>query len=191
MVDGIHRAPGIRKAGITQGDGEFRMLIRLGRRIGPRTNSRLAIEHLQDAPGARARLGEYHYQVGDIDDRQQSLRHVVDERHHLALRKSAGIHLQTSHPQNRADGEIHHEKRRGVEHTGELSNGDGNVCLLIRRMTEALTLVTLPHKCAHHASARQALARKQADAIELLLHALEIRDAAGHHEPENTADEWH
>ena len=45
------------------------------------------------------------------------------------------------------------------------------------------------HKGAHHAHARKPLAADKRDAVELLLHLLEIRHAACHHDPEDNADE--
>ena len=82
-----------------------RQFARLGQRdrlVALIGDARLTIEHLVDARRAGARLGKDHDQVGDVHDGGERLRHVVDERHNLALRKLAHVDLDAAHPQDGA-----------------------------------------------------------------------------------------
>ena len=151
-------------------------------------NARLAIEHLVETRRAGARLGKDHDQVGDIHDGGQGLRHVVDERHDLALRELAHVDLDAAHPQDGAHAQVHHQKRDGIKNRRELAHRDGGMRLVIGCLGKTLALVILAHKGSDHAGARKPLATDECDAIELCLQLLVVRDAARHDKPKHQAD---
>ena len=168
-----------------------RQVARLGQRdrlVALVGDARLTIEHLVDTRCAGTRLGKDHDQVGDVHDGSERLRHVVDERHNLALRKLAHVDLDAAHPQDGAHAQVHHKKRDGVENRRELAHRDGSIGLVIGGLGKALALMVLAHKGANHAGARKALAADKRDAVELCLQLLVVRDTARHDKPKHQAD---
>ena len=122
IVDGIGRARAKRKARMAKAQRRDRGVdVRRGclgqcdRLVVLVGDARLAVEHLVDTRSTRARLGKDHDQVGDIHDGGQGLRHVVDERHDLALRELAHVDLDAAHPQDGAHAQVHHQKRDGIK----------------------------------------------------------------------------
>ena len=172
------RSGGVRRTRLGQGDRPIAL-------VG---NARHAVKHLVDTRRAGARLGKDHDQVGDIDDGGEGLRHVVDERHDLALRELAHVDLDAAHPQDGAHAQVHHQKRDGVEDRRELAHRDGDMRLVIGSLGKTLTLVVFAHKRTDHASARKPLATDKRDAVELCLQLLVVRDAARHDKPKHQAD---
>ena len=195
VVDGVGRTRAKGEARMAQAQRGDRSGVahraRLGqgdRLVAVVGDTRRAVKHHVDTRRAGARLGKDHDQVGDIDDGGQGLRHVVDERHDLALRELAHVDLNAAHPQDGAHAQVHHQKRNGVEDRGEPAHRDGDMRLVIGSLGKTLTLVILAHKRSNHASARKALAANEGNAVELCLQLLVVRDASGHNQPKHDAD---
>ena len=196
IAHGICRAHAKRKARMVKAQrGDRNSVTRQVARLGQRNrlvvlvgDARLAIEHLVDTRRTGARLGKDHDQVGDIHDGGQGLRHVVDERHDLALRELAHVDLDAAHPQDGAHAQVHHKKRNRVENRRELAHRDGSIGLVIGGLGKALALMVLAHKGANHAGARKPLAANERDAVELCLQLLVVRNAARHDKPKHQAD---
>ena len=196
VVDGVGGARAKGEARMAQAQrGDWSSATRQFARLGQRNrlvalvgNARHAIEHLVETRRTGARLGKDHDQVGDIHDGGQGLRHVVDERHDLALRELAHVDLDAAHPQDGAHAQVHHQKRDGVENRRELAHRDCDPRLVIGRLGKTPTFVTLAHKRPDHAGARKSLAANKRDAIELCLQLFVVRDAARHDKPKHQAD---
>ena len=195
IVDGVGRARAKGEARVAQAQRGDQSGVARRTRLGQRDrlvavvgDTRRAVEHLIDTRRAGARLGKDHNQVGHVHDRGKGLRHVVDERHDLALCEFAHVDLDTAHPQDGAHAQVHHQKRDGVENRRELADRDGDMRLVIGGLSEALALVIFAHKRANHASARKALAADKRDAVELCLQLLVVRDAVRHDKPKHQAD---
>ena len=195
IVDGVGGARTKGEARMAQAQRGNRNSVAHRARLGQRNRlvalvgyARHAIEHLVETRRTGARLGKDHDQVGDIHDGGQGLRHVVDERHDLALRELAHVDLDAAHPQDGAHAQIHHQKRDGVENRRKLAHRDCDTRLVIGRLGKTLTLVVFAHKRPDHAGTRKSLAANKRDAIELCLQLLVVRDAARHDKPKHQAD---
>ena len=195
VINGVGRARAKGEARVAQAQRGDQSGVARRTRLGQRDrlvafvgDTRRAVKHLVDARRAGARLGKDHDQVGDVDDGGEGLRHVVDERHDLALRELAHVDLDAAHPQDGAHAQVHHKKRDGVEDRRELAHRDGDMRLVIGSLGKTLTLVVFAHKRTDHASARKSLATNERDAVEPCLQLLVVRDAARHDKPENQAD---
>ena len=119
IAHGICRAHAKRKARMVKAQrrngSDIARLGQCDRLVALIGNARHAIEHLVETRRTGARLGKDHDQVGDIHDGGQGLRHVVDERHDLALRELAHVDLDAAHPQDGAHAQVHHQKRDGIK----------------------------------------------------------------------------
>ena len=192
IVDGVGSAGAKREARMAQAQrrngSDIARLRQRDRLVALVSDARHAIEHLVDTRRAGARLGKDHDQVGDVHDGGQGLRHVVDERHDLALRELAHVDLDAAHPQDGAHAQVHHKKRDGVENRRELAHRDGSIGLVVGGLRKALALVIFAHEGANHAGARKALAADKRDAVELCLQLLVVRNTARHDKPKHQAD---
>jgi len=151
-------------------------------------DGRLARQHLVDTRRTGACLGKDHHHIGHVHNREQRLGHVVHKRDHLALGKVAHVHRRAAAPQNGAHPQVHDQKGHGIKHARQLAHRDGGLRLVGSGGGETLALVLLAGERANHADAGKPFALHQANVVELCLHALKIRHALSHDQPEHHGD---
>ena len=169
---------GVREGHALQLEGTSCPVELLGVEAAPVGKRRLGVEDLADALARGRAAREDDDEVGDIDDGEQRLGHVVDEGHDLALGQLADRDAQRTRPQDGNDAQVHDEKGGGAQHCGEPSYGDGGVRLVVRRGDEALRLAALAPERADDAHTREGLAADDGDLVELCLHHAVVRHGA-------------
>ena len=147
------------------------------------------MEHLIDAGCRSARFGKDHHEICHIYDGEQRLRHVVYEGDDLALREIVHVHLDTASPQDGTNSQVHHQKRHGVERRGQAPRSNRRLRLIGSGLMKALSFVLLAYKSSHHTRARKPFTTDKRNAVEFLLHLLEIRHATRHHNPKDNTNE--
>ena len=142
------------------------------------------VEHFLDARGGRASARHHDDEVCKHHQREQNLRHIVDERADLALRERAVIDEVAAQIQNEHHAQIDKYIRDGVQKR----RNDAQYRLHFHEprvfLFEIRDLLVLHGKCADDARARKVFARDAVDFVEGALHFAVFGNRDRHDQPD-------
>ena len=153
----------------------------LAAQLDGEVHARLGVQNRLHTAGAGQRFAHLHDQVGQLDQLDQDLVHIVHQRDHVAGGHTAHVDLNAAHIQQCHDGNVDdhigqraHQGRK-VAHM-ELHSGQQVVGVL-----EAVDLVLLLVKGTHHAHTGQVLAGQAQHTVQPHLRGLVQRAGDDHH----------
>ena len=143
-------------------------------------HTRILVKHAFDAAGAGSRLRDRNDQVRELDELDQDLGHVIDERHDLALRQRAALDLPRARPDQGDDRAVDEDIGQGVHQGGNAAHKElqaRQALILLRKLRRLLGLLM---EGADDAHAAEILARAAQQAVQPGLRAAVERHGQQH-----------
>ena len=143
-------------------------------------HTRILVKHAFDAAGAGSRLRDRNDQVRELDELDQDLGHVIDERHDLSLRQRAALDLPRARPDQGDDRAVDEDVGQGVHQGGNAAHKElqtRQALILLRKLCRLLSLLMEGTDDAH---AAEILARAAQKAVQPGLRAAVERHGQQH-----------
>ena len=187
--------PGVGQAHMVEADGlAGAALVRLPGDGGGEGHARLCLQHGMDAPRAGQRLADLDDQVGQLDQLDQNLVHIVHQGDQVAGSHAAHVDLDGAGPQQGHDGQVDEHIGQGVGQGGQVAHFQLQAGQLAVGLLKALDLACLLAEGAHHPHAGQVLPRQAQHLVQPALHLAVERgrhrhDAEHHHRQRRDGDD--
>ena len=170
-------------------------------RLPRELHARLGVQHGLHTACTGQRLAHLHDEVGQLDQLDQDLVHIVDQRDDVAGGHAPDVDLDAAHIQQRHDGKVDDDIGQRVHQGGDVADVELHLRQQLVGVLEAVHLGLLLVEGADDADAGEVLAGQAQHAVEPRLnrliqgsgddHDAEDHDAQqrdGHHEDEGGAE---